>query len=302
METGWLDDFLRLVEEGNFSRAAEARNLSQPAFSRRIRALEEWAGAILIDRETHRIALTPAGEALSAVASEVLRQLALGRDHVREIGASQANILRFASTHALSITFFPVWLRSMEQDQEYGAVSLIADNMVGCERIMLDGAADFLLCHHHPAASTKLDPKSFLSIQLGKDTLVPVSAPDHRGSAIYVLPGTDQNPIPFLEFDERSGMGRILTASNVLSQGALALKQVFRSHLASLILTMARDRRGVAWAPLSLAEAHFESGSLVRAGNGEWDVPIEIRLVRPRARLNPAVEAFWKLISARFQA
>ena len=34
----WLDDFLALAATGNFSRAADERHSSQPAFSRRIRA------------------------------------------------------------------------------------------------------------------------------------------------------------------------------------------------------------------------------------------------------------------------
>ena len=47
MELVWLEDFLALAEALNFSRAAEARHVTQPAFSRRIRALEGWIGAAL---------------------------------------------------------------------------------------------------------------------------------------------------------------------------------------------------------------------------------------------------------------
>jgi hypothetical protein len=59
MELDWLEDFLALVEHQHFGRAAEARNVSQPAFSRRIRLLETWLGAPLFNRDTHRVALTP---------------------------------------------------------------------------------------------------------------------------------------------------------------------------------------------------------------------------------------------------
>lgn len=297
MDTAWLEDFVRLAEEQNFSRAAQARNLSQPAFSRRIRALEEWAGAVLIDRDTHRIGLTPAGDALYVVASEVLRRLALGRDQVAEIAAAQANTLRFASTHALSVTFFPSWFRSFESYQDMGAVALIADNMVACERLMLEGRVDFLLCHHHPAAATTLDPKGFRSVRLGSDTLVPVSAPRDDGTPLYTLPGTAGSPVPCLEFDERSGMGRILVASNVLANEDLHLKSLFRSHLASVLLAIARDGRGVAWSPLSLAESYIKAGAIMPAGGVEWNVPLEVRLVRPRARRSEAVEAFWASLS-----
>lgn len=299
MDLLWLDDFLALASESNFSRAAAARNLSQPAFSRRIRALEEWVGTTLVDRDTHRIALTEAGNAFRLVAEEVIRRLAIGRDEAKEIGTSRTSELRFAATHALSATFFSPWLRSLETETGFGTITLIADHMVACERYMLDGRADFLLCHHHPAAANRLDPSGFSSIHIGRDMLLPVSGTDAGGAPLHALPGSYAAPLPYLEFEERSGMGRILQASRTLTSGGAVLKPVFRSHLANGLLTMARDGRGVAWVPLSLAEPDLTSGRLARAGGPEWDVPIEIRLYRPRARRTPAIERFWSMIRAR---
>ena len=62
MNLTWLDDFLALAASGNFSRAADERHMTQPAFSRRIRALEEWLGAELFDRSSQPAKLTPTGE------------------------------------------------------------------------------------------------------------------------------------------------------------------------------------------------------------------------------------------------
>ncbi|MGW1374353.1 LysR family transcriptional regulator [Streptomyces sp. NPDC002446] len=55
---------LVLAEELHFGRAAERLFISQPAFSRQIRMLEEHLGVALVERSTRRVALTPAGEAL----------------------------------------------------------------------------------------------------------------------------------------------------------------------------------------------------------------------------------------------
>ena len=299
MDIIWLEDFIKLADEGNFSRAAEARNLTQPAFSRRIRALEDWVGATLVDRDTHRIALTEAGLAFRVLAEDILRRLALGRDNVREIGGTLSNEIRFASTHALSTTFFPSWLRSLDNGKEAGTITLIADHMVACERFMLEGKADFLLCHHHAAASHRLDPAGFASLPLGNDVLLPVAAPLADGKATHPLPGSGGHPLPYLEFEERSGMGRILQAAQVISAGAAVLRPVFRSHMASALLSMARDGRGVCWTPLSLAEADLESGRLVLAGDARWHVPIEIRIYKPIARRSPSVEAFWTMLKSR---
>lgn len=58
MNLSWLEDFLALAASGNFSRAAEDSHMTQPAFSRRVRALEEWLSADLFDRSTQPARLT----------------------------------------------------------------------------------------------------------------------------------------------------------------------------------------------------------------------------------------------------
>lgn len=61
---------------------------------------------------------------------------------------------------------------------------------------------------------------------------------------------------------------------------------------------MARQGRGVAWLPRTLVEDDLSRGELTRVGGGAWDVPVEIRLYRPRARLSAAAERFWGLVTA----
>jgi DNA-binding transcriptional LysR family regulator len=298
MDTIWLEDFLALVDHANFSRAAEYRNVTQPAFSRRIRMLEEWVGATLVDRNSHQITLTPAGERFQPVADEILRRLFLGKEEAREAAQTEISTLRFASTHALSLTFFPAWLRSIEAESSIGAINLVADNMQGCEHIMLQGQADFLLCHHHPSAPTKLDPQGFRSVTLGQDVLVPVSMPDPQKQPLHALPGSEDRPVPFLAYSATSGLGRILAGCHAIDGQPVWLDTVFTSHVAIVLKTMARNGRGIAWSPLSLVEEDLRLGLLVRAGGTSWDIPVEIRLFRPRSRQNQAAEGFWSRITA----
>ena len=53
MEFTWIEDFIALSACESFSRAAEMRGVTQPAFGRRVRALEEWIGGPLFDRTGH---------------------------------------------------------------------------------------------------------------------------------------------------------------------------------------------------------------------------------------------------------
>lgn len=286
MDCDWLEDFVALIECGGFSRAAEQRAVSQPSFSRRIRALEDWVGATLIDRSTHTARLTPAGDAFRSVAEETLRRLKLGREEAREVAKSTSESLRFASTHVLSLTHFPALLRRLEERVPMTArIELTADNMTACERIMVEGRAQFLLCHHHDAAQVRLG-SDFRSIRLGTDVLLPVAAP-------ALAAGGNLETAPQLSFSAESGMGRILSAAWAAAGIDAPLTPVFTSHLASVLTTMAREGRGVAWSALSIVNEDLEAGRLVRAADPSRDVHIEIRIWRPRARQTPAAEALW---------
>lgn len=53
---------LAVVEHGSFSKAAKALDVSQPYLSNRVKALEVAVGVELLNRKTHPIALTEAGE------------------------------------------------------------------------------------------------------------------------------------------------------------------------------------------------------------------------------------------------
>lgn len=305
MEIVWLEDFMALSETGHFSRAAERRNITQPAFSRRVRTLEEWVGTPLFNRYTHRIELTSAGEQFKPIAEEVIRLVYLGREQARSAAQSAAETLRFASTHVLSINFFPDWLRRIEEHSALEAiVSLVADNMAGCERKILQGEAHFLLCHHHPAAATALEPRQFRWIDLGEDSLVPVSVPEAEGGTTprHALPGTMETPTSHVSYSATSGMGRIVAATQAQDAPPTWLTTVFTSHVATVLLAMARNGRGLAWLPLSLVQPHLDSGELVRAGEEKWDIPIVIRIFRPRLRQSPAVESFWSYLSQMYDA
>lgn len=296
MEFIWLEDFIALAECGHFSRAAERRNVSQPAFSRRVRMLEDWIGAQLFNRDTHRVELTPAGIEFQPIAEDIMRRVVSGRELVREVAQVSASSLRFVCTNVLSHNFFPAWLQRVEEGASSQTnISLVTDNMADCERLMLQGQAQFLLCHHHAAAPTALDSTYFRFLDVGEDMLVPVSAPRRVDDPqpLHRLPGSSDAPLAHLAFSSASGMGRIIASTRSRDAPPVWLNTVFTAHLAMVLLTMARAGRGVAWLPVSLIGQDLTTGALVRSAADDWDIPIKIRLYRPRARLSPAAEAFW---------
>ncbi len=75
IELRHLRSFVAVAEELNFRRAAERVFITQPALSRQISALERMVGTKLLRRNTHRVELTPAGEAMLVRALSLLREV-----------------------------------------------------------------------------------------------------------------------------------------------------------------------------------------------------------------------------------
>jgi LysR family transcriptional regulator, hypochlorite-specific transcription factor HypT len=293
MNLSWLDDFQALAATGNFSRAAEDRHMTQPAFSRRIRALEEWLGAELFDRSTQPARLTEAGEWFRHVAQGLLAQVARLPGEAQTIAEAGASTLKFAATHALSFTFMPGWLRGLESRLSVGPVQLVSDVMPRCEALLQASKVHFVLSHAHPGTPGVLELAEYPSLTVGHDTLVPVSAPDAQGRALHTLAS---GKAPLLAYSVESGLGHMLQQVMGERIAALHLPVVFTAHLASVLKTMALDGRGMAWLPDTLVAGELAQGRLLRAASADWDLLLDIRLFRDLRTLGRAPEAFWAAV------
>ncbi|MBV0893424.1 LysR family transcriptional regulator [Paracoccus sp. Z118] len=291
MDITLLEDFLELAHELNFSRAAQNRNMTQPAFSRRIKNLEEAIQTPLVLRTTRQVALTPAGKAFHPRAEAIVRMLSEARlEALAAAGRAQRN-LNLAATHALSYTFVPKWLMQVGGPAEIGALNMVSDTHRQCVKLMQNGDASFFICHKSPASAEDLPERQFRCHPIGSDRLVPLCAPDSSGRSLWTL-GPGSSGIPFIAYAAASGLNAILRA-HWAGHERPSLEPTMNSVLASTNLEMAKEGQGVAFLPLSLAESDIERGRLVRAGGEALDVPVQIVIYRPRSRMSAHCEAFW---------
>ncbi|MEO3427439.1 LysR family transcriptional regulator [Pelagibius sp. CAU 1746] len=296
MEIKWLEDFLSLVDTRNFSRSAEERFTTQPAFSRRIKGLEEWLGATLFDRSKHPIALTPAGEQFRPIAEEVLRRLLQGREDVRQTSENIESVIVFSATHSLSLTFFPSWIKRIEEGAGVLRTRLDSNQVANCVQALLRGECHFMLCHTHPLVEVSLSDEFFTSLKVGEDRLLPVSAPAPEGGPVHALPGCRELPVSYLAYSDTSAIGRAVELVMAGRPQKPVLNRVFESHLAGVLKTMCQEGRGLAWLPESQIEDAMNAGKLVLAGEESWGIPVDIRLFRSVDPLPRAAEEFWALL------
>lgn len=297
MEFNWIEDFLSVAETGSFTRSAQARHLTQPALSRRIRALEHWLGAHLIDRSSYPTRLTPAGELFREHAITLLEQLNAARSLMRKQPASSEEALRFALPHTLSLSFFPQWLTMVHRRFGVFPSRLVAGNVHDAVLNFVEGNSDVLLCYHHPAQPINLDARRYPHLRLGVEQVRAYALCDRTGKALYALPGKAATPLPFLNYAPeaylRRIVDRILESATVKAQ----LRPLHETAMAEGLKNMVLEGHGIAFLPASTAASDIRKGRLAQAGDARWSAELEIRLYRDARREHPTLQALWDCLA-----
>lgn len=301
MEIKWLEDFVSLVDTSSFSRAAEQRNVTQPAFSRRIKQLETWLGTILISRATLPPELTPAGRQFLPVARETIRTYYGLRE---TLGPSAGpGLIRFAALHTLTVTVFPEWLGKLQGEGRNFSTSLLPDRggiEANLDALVAD-EADFFLTYAHPAVPFHLDRNRFPYLTVANDRLIPLAAPLlHTDSG--PIPGrgvldraiSSAMQLPYLSYGLNSFFGLALV--RLLAQRPSFRKRVTHENTISAgLMSMAISGAGLCWLPESLVREDMRAGRLVLASDDrDWALDLDVRLYRHADNRSGAVEALWR--------
>ena len=283
MELKWLEDFASLAATGSFSRSAEARHVTQSAFSRRIRALEAWLGVALIDRSTYPTTLTLAGREFRETAEETLRMLHGSRAALQASSRPNKQIVAVAALHTLALTFFPRWFRQIETRTGPLGSRLLSDDFHTCLQALAEGGYDFLLAFHHPGVPILLDPERFPHRVIGADSLVAVH------SAVLA---DEASPLPLLAYADNSFLGRVARfAQSEAGGGSARVVHTNENALAEALKVMALEGHGLAWLPRSSVARELAEGRLIAAGG---EVPLDVRLYRNAGNRRSAVTALWQ--------
>ncbi|WP_038213728.1 LysR substrate-binding domain-containing protein [Xenophilus azovorans] len=285
METKWLEDFVSLAETRSFSRSAQLRHVTQPAFSRRIQALEGWAGTDLVDRSSYPTRLTPAGQTLYTQALEILQSLQSTRAMLRGHTAVAQDVVEFAVPHTLAFTFFPAWVTSLRQ--QFGPLKsrLIALNVHDAVLRLVEGNCDLLISYHHPSQPLQLDANRYEKVYLGEEVVAPWVRPEADGSPRYQLPGRPGRPLPYLGYAPGAYLGRVVDQLLKASRTPIHLDRVYETDMAEGLKVMALEGHGVAFLPQSAVRKEVRSRKLVSAlgpESGPLEATMEIHAYRER--------------------
>lgn len=279
LETKWLDDFVTLADTHSFSAAARQRHITQPAFSRRIRMLEQTLGRTLVDRSTSPIRLTPVGERFLQTARALVEQLdeCLPRLQATEDGALLS--LRIAAAHSLASTFYPAWLGQPDNPLQHHHVEINAMNVAEVGTSVMLHRHDFGLIYHPADVSLSEQMLSRFDLRrLGGTRLLPVrlaSGADARwlGYAQGTLLGHMTSLLP-------------LTACQHEEQ------PMHSAESANVLKAMIMQGIGAGWLPELLIDDELDAGTLVTLGDQQ--VLLDIMLIRAHeSHPEPLRDALW---------
>ena len=297
METKWLEDFVSLAETNSFSRSAELRHVTQPAFSRRIKSLEAWIGVDLIDRTSYPTRLTQAGEVFYEQAIVMLGQIDGARALLRGKQTTVQTTVDFAVPHTLSLTYVPRWLNKL--NEAFGNINsrLLALNVHDAVMTLVEGGCDLLLCYHHPRQPLLLDSSQYDMISMGTEALRAYTRCDRHGTPELLLPGSPDAPLPFFAYTNNAYLGRMVDLILNDSRHTLHLNKCYETDMAEGLKMMALEGHGIAFLPESAVTREVKQKQLARAddGSGQWEVGMEIRLYREK----PSLQRPGKLIVSR---
>ncbi len=274
MELKWLEDLLVLLEEKSISRAALRRHVTQPAYSRRVRQLEQWLGIELVDRATKPIKIRESAIALEDEVRDLVNRFYALRNRVHE----SSERITFVAQHTLAISRFPAMIREVKQQLPESSYRVVPANYEECETLFYN-EADLLLCYQTPQRHFDFSHNAVHRLSLGQERLIPVASAQLAAQLGQLEPGM---AIPLLMYQQGGFLADAL--ANSCLPGVIRdyrVETICESAFSASLKEMALAGMGIAWLCGDLIEQEIDQRSLVcyaeQLGQTELDIVLYYR-------------------------
>lgn len=265
MDLNWLDDVLVLLEERNMTRAAARRNITQPAFSRRIRSFEDWLGSKILERRSNKIEISQALLANEDELRALVTRLREMRTSFSTYAPGQSKIA-IAAQHAPVVSTFPDM--ALHAKTKFPSVSfrIRSGNLYDCVSLFLRGDTAMLLCYEAENLRALEFGAGVRRGSWGADYLVPVVGGTLRSSVRG--DGWVPDTTPSIAYPEESFFGKVLRNS-----GRRFGTPVHSSHpvcvtaFSSATKELTLRGLGVGWVPFSMVDKELANGDLISLTN-----------------------------------
>jgi LysR family transcriptional regulator, transcriptional activator of the cysJI operon len=218
MENFRLKVFRAVAEQESFRKGAERLNLSQPAVSQNIHALEEELGVTLFDRSGNHVRLTQAGTVLLKYARRSAQLAHEALDALARIAGEPRGELRLGASTTVAQYILPRMLGAFQKEYPQIALSVTSGNTEHVVELLLRGAIAMGIIEG-PASSRELRKRRFL-----EDRMVLIVPRSHPWAASREIPIESLKEVPLLMREPGSGSRRVVELA--LKRSGLKLGQL----------------------------------------------------------------------------
>ncbi|MDH3581425.1 MAG: LysR family transcriptional regulator [Hyphomicrobiales bacterium] len=170
MNSRQLDDLVALLDSKSLTEAAAQRHVTQPAFSRRIRAIEETLGFDIIDRSKKPAELKP----VVTERQDDIRALTLALSRlVNDIKSTAAPVsertLTISTIHSISVSVMPPAIEKLEQTIPSATVRLRSGNLRESFAMLMTGQVSIMISYETDRQRAPIDTELVERIVLKKE-------------------------------------------------------------------------------------------------------------------------------------
>ena len=294
MRLEWIEDLLAVMDSGSLSRAAEKRFSTQPAFSRRIRTIEEHIGVELLDRTRKPVqikaSLFDQRQRMQDLAAG-LRQLTL--DLKRQDRTSRNRIV-IASQHAITTAMAPHLVDRLS-DREDLSIRLRSANRNECLILLMTREADIILIYESDEDRLAADESFLERCSVGRERLLPVYA-SQRLAQLYEAYALGE--LPIIAYPSDVFLGNLLETEIFPQLPARSfLKRKAETALTPAALQLAVAGVGIAWVPGSLARGEIQRGALTDLSDSLPTRDLSMTALRLTTPKSAAEERLWRTVA-----
>ena len=295
MRLEWLEDILAVQETGSFIRAAEQRFLTQPAFSRRIKLIEDHVGAELFDRSKKPVQLKNHVKDLQQNIQELAAGLRDLRNELKRQALEAHNRIVIASQHAITTSIVPSLVRRLSTRGKFNT-RLRSANHDECYALLMTKQVDFILIHQSENEQVPTPDGVFEQCHLDQERFVPVYATRElpRFRAEYT-----KGDVSVIAYPADSFLGQVTNReifSHIWHTTTIHKKAETALTLAALPLSTAGV--GVAWLPYSIAASDLANGKLTDLSDILPTCGLSIVAIRLNDPASISNDAAWDIITS----
>ncbi len=283
--------FVTVAEKKNFSRAAEVLNLTQPAISQHIHALEEHYRARLFDRSNKKVELTQAGTILYSYAKKILNLHQEAERAVTDLIELVTGKITVGASMTIGEYVLPRLLGAFAQKYPDVELAMTIGNTAMVYEQTLEGGIDIGLVEG-PVEHAHLQVEPFLT-----DEMVLIVSPGHPLAGKSQATGEDLESCTFILREE--GSGTRVAAENALRQMDVTPARIIVMGSTQAIKQAVEAGLGISFLSKWTIRKELALGTIKPVRLKDLNITREFKIIRNRTRFQSrACDEFARFVTS----